>query len=163
MIQKKIYSMCEALFDILVKASELYPEQEGVQEITQNNRTFMLHGRADLVYKTKGGMYGVIDFKTGVSPSWINIVSGIAPQISLEMLILKFGGFLGEQCDQLAPSGFVSPKGFFQVSSSDMIIESSIKGLSKLIKIFWEQESEYYYSKKDENATYQLIIRNYHD
>ena len=151
--------MSKTLWPIIIDAKELYPEKEGVQEISHNGKTYLLHGRADLIYKDKNNNYGVIDFKTGSIPSWINILNGSAPQISVEILMLKFGGFLEDENGiKITKSGFIWPKGFLEVKQED-VIKSSIDGIKKLIETFWIEQKPY--SHTSDFSPYKIISRDF--
>lgn len=156
-VSKKIYLMSKTLWPIIKDAERLYPEKEGIQEINHNGKTYLLHGRADLIYKNKDGSYGVIDFKTGSIPSWINIINGSAPQISVEILMLKFGGFIDEDDIKITKSGFIWPKGFLEVKEED-VIDSSIDGIKKLIETFWAEEAPYTYTN---DSQYRVTARDF--
>jgi len=158
-VTRKVETMLANLCEILKDSSKVYSEHEGMQKITHNGREYFLHGRADLIYE-KDGRAGVIDFKTGNPPSWVNIVNGSAPQISIAMLMLRFGGFLGKEIVELADSGFISPKGFFRISHDDFILQSAIDGIKELITVFWEQDTPYYLHINDINSPYRLLARN---
>ena len=156
-VSKKIYLMSKTLWPIIKDAEELYPEKEGIQEISHNKKTYLLHGRADLIYKDKNERYGVIDFKTGSIPSWINILNGSAPQISVEILMLKFGGFIDKDDIKITKSGFIWPKGFLEVKEED-VINPSIDGIKKLIETFWIEEKPYIYTN---DSRYGIIARDF--
>lgn len=159
LIHNKIKIMVEHLHTLIQNASELYAEHEGVQEIVYNKKTYKLHGRADLIYKTKNNEYGVIDFKTGIPPSIVNVLNGKSPQISLEILMLKFGGFFNAKEINITDSGFISPKGLLKVARDDLLIESSIDGIQEVLKLFWDNTLPYYIQIKDIHYPQRLIAR----
>lgn len=157
-VARKVEVMLQNLWDVVKDSSQVYAEHEGMQRITHNGKEYYLHGRADLIYE-KDGKYGVIDFKTGNPPSWVNIINGSAPQISIAMLMLKFGGFLDKENIQLADSGFISPKGMFKIDRDAFILESAIDGIKNLIHTFWEQETPYYLHINDLASSYRVLAR----
>ena len=158
LIENKSERMLKNIYELLEGADELYAEHEGVQKILYNGNEYMLHGRADLIYK-QADHYGVIDFKTGNPPAWINVVNGLAPQIPMAMLMLRFGGFLGEPKKKFTKSGFISPKGFLKVDQDLFILQLAINGITKLIQAFWEESRPYYFHLSDVNSPYRIVAR----
>ena len=157
-VSKKIYLMSKMLWPIIKEAEELYPEREGIQEISHNDKIYLLHGRADLIYRNKDKSYGVIDFKTGSIPSWINILNGSAPQISVEILMLKFGGFIDKENIKITKSGFIWPKGFLEVKQED-VIRPSIDGIKRLIETFWIEQKPYIHTS--DFGPYKIVSRDF--
>lgn len=157
-VYKKMEIMLKHVWSTIKGAEFVCAEKEGVQTIIHNNQTYLLHGRADLIYE-KDGKVGLIEFKTGTPPSWVNIMNGSAPQVSICMLMLRFGGFLDKEIPELAESGFISPKGLFLVNSSIPMIQSAVNGIKSIITKFWEEESPYYIHLTDPNWPYRCIAR----
>ncbi|MBM85656.1 MAG: double-strand break repair protein AddB [Rhodospirillaceae bacterium] len=54
-----------------------------------------LRAIADRVDQTRDGEWTIIDYKTGLVPTRIDIERGLAPQLPLEALVLREGGFSG--------------------------------------------------------------------
>ncbi len=54
---------------------------------------FVLSARADRVELFRDGSIGVLDYKTGETPTLPQAISGLAPQLPLEAAILREGGF----------------------------------------------------------------------
>lgn len=67
-------------------------EIQGYHDFIFNGVTFTLTAKADRIDMRDEGA-AIIDYKTGTAPSLRNIVTGKAPQLSLEALLLSKGGF----------------------------------------------------------------------
>ena len=72
-----------------------YPECRGALEIEAPAGPFLLTAKADRIDRLKEGGYAIVDFKTGQPPSEKQVRAGLSPQLTLEALILKAGGFEG--------------------------------------------------------------------
>jgi ATP-dependent helicase/nuclease subunit B len=73
-----------------------FVEQEGWFEFpTKAGRTFRLTARADRIEARADGLFAILDYKTGATPTAKQAVAGFAPQLPLEGAILKAGGFAG--------------------------------------------------------------------
>ena len=70
-----------------------------VQFTLDDGSTFTLTARADRISVDAFGGHVITDYKTGVMPTNPQIVAGFSPQLTLEGLILREGGF------SLAPKG----------------------------------------------------------
>ena len=68
-------------------------EVEGRIEISGPAGPFELTARADRIDRRPGGDLRVVDYKTGQTPSWRQVKSGLVPQLSLEAAIAQEGGF----------------------------------------------------------------------
>jgi ATP-dependent helicase/nuclease subunit B len=71
----------------------VFGEIDGALEIPLGNKTFTLTARADRIERRSDGAYVVVDYKTGQPPSDKQVLSGLAPQLTLESAILRGGGF----------------------------------------------------------------------
>jgi ATP-dependent helicase/nuclease subunit B len=71
----------------------LFGEIDGALEIAIGKKKFTLTARADRIERHKDGAYVVVDYKTGQPPSDKQVLSGLAPQLTLESAILRGGGF----------------------------------------------------------------------
>lgn len=67
-----------------------HPEIEGRFEVTDR---FTLTGRADRVDIEADGRVSIIDFKTGRAPTAAQIAAQLTPQLPLEAVIARHGGF----------------------------------------------------------------------
>ncbi|MBR1216705.1 double-strand break repair protein AddB [Bradyrhizobium sp. U87765 SZCCT0131] len=59
------------------------------------DRAFTLSARADRIDRRKRGDYAVLDYKTGAPPTGKQVRMGLSPQLTLESVILREGGFDG--------------------------------------------------------------------
>jgi ATP-dependent helicase/nuclease subunit B len=91
----------------------LFGEIDGALEIPVGNKTFTLTARADRIERQKNGAYVVVDYKTGQPPSDKQVLSGLAPQLTLEAAILRGGGFSkhGASAGPVAAITYVRLKG----------------------------------------------------
>ena len=76
----------------------LSAEIRGKIEIPLGERTLVLAARGDRIERRADGRYGIIDYKTGTSPTEKQVSTGLSPQLTLEAAILRGGGF-----EKLAP------------------------------------------------------------
>lgn len=74
-------------------AVQSFVELKGRREFTGPAGVFALRCRADRIDKLAGGDATVIDYKTGRIPSKKQVAALLAPQLPLEALILRDGGF----------------------------------------------------------------------
>jgi ATP-dependent helicase/nuclease subunit B len=59
----------------------------------RDGTAFSLRGYADRIHITTDGQATIVDFKTGTPPSNTEIYQGLAPQLTLEAMMLSQGGF----------------------------------------------------------------------
>lgn len=71
----------------------IHGEIKGKLTIPLGTRAFTLTARADRIERRKDGTYAILDYKTGQPPSTPQVLSGLAPQLTLEAAILQGGGF----------------------------------------------------------------------
>jgi ATP-dependent helicase/nuclease subunit B len=75
--------------------SEVHGEISGKLAISLGPHTFTLTARADRIEKRTDGSYVIVDYKTGAPPTSPQVRSGMAPQLTLEAAILRYGEFEG--------------------------------------------------------------------
>jgi len=68
-------------------------EVDGVIEIPGPAGPFALTARADRIDRRADGGLRVVDYKTGQTPSWRQVKSGLVPQLTLGAAIAQAGGF----------------------------------------------------------------------
>jgi ATP-dependent helicase/nuclease subunit B len=91
----------------------VFGEIDGALEIAIGKKTFALTARADRIERRKDGAYVIVDYKTGQPPSDKQVLSGLAPQLTLESAILRGGGFEkhGVSAGSIAAITYVRLKG----------------------------------------------------
>lgn len=65
----------------------------GSYEFAAPAGTFRLRGRADRIDLRKDGGIDILDFKTGAPPSAKQVLTGLAPQLALEVAMARAGAF----------------------------------------------------------------------
>lgn len=70
-------------------------EENGSTELEAPGGPFVLHGRADRIDRLPGGGAAVIDYKSGGQFAKKALAAGALPQLPLEALMLRDGGFAG--------------------------------------------------------------------
>jgi ATP-dependent helicase/nuclease subunit B len=78
------------------RASEIaarHPEIPGRIEIPAPAGAFSLRGRADRIDIRRDGSVEIYDFKTGTPPSARQVLTGFAPQLALEAMMVRDGAF----------------------------------------------------------------------
>lgn len=68
-------------------------EADGRLEFTIGEREFSLRARADRIEKRHDGTYALVDYKTGAVKGANEVLTGLAPQLTLEAAIARGGGF----------------------------------------------------------------------
>lgn len=72
---------------------ESWPEEKGQWTFDVAGKPFTLTGTADRIDVLCDNSVRILDYKTGSPPSIKSVITGHAPQLPLEALILKNGGF----------------------------------------------------------------------
>ncbi len=93
--------------------------------ITLGAKTFTLTARADRIESRKDGSYAILDYKTGQPPTSPQVLSGLAPQLTLEAAILRGGGF-----DKLA-AGSVAELRYLRLKGGEPAVEEKPVKFSK--------------------------------
>ncbi|MBT7757488.1 MAG: double-strand break repair protein AddB, partial [Rhodospirillaceae bacterium] len=88
----------------------LATEAKGQMTLQGPGGAFILTGIADRIDRLPDGSLGIIDYKTGVTPSEAELLRGEAPQLPLEAAIAMAGGFAH------VPGGEVSRLSYWRVS-----------------------------------------------
>lgn len=132
-------------------AKPLATEVKGSIAIAAPAGSFTLSARADRIDTLRAGGYVIIDYKSGGTYSAKKIVSGDAPQLPLEGLILAQGGF------ENIPAGAPGYLGYWVLTGGDKTgeciaadtalddaIATAQDGLSALITAFDDPATPYY-------------------
>jgi ATP-dependent helicase/nuclease subunit B len=75
--------------------AESAAEVKGRLELVRAGGTLRLDARADRLDRFTDGNLRLVDYKTGTTPSALEVLRGSAPQLPLEALIAERGGFQG--------------------------------------------------------------------
>lgn len=118
----------------------IHAEVNGTLEIDAGGKQILLTARADRIERNLDGTITVLDFKTGKLPSYKAAILGFEPQLLLEAVIAREGGFTGIDAGSLAEVGPIKisggqPPGEFKLfemnaRSSDLIAVASARGIS---------------------------------
>ncbi len=151
-----------------------YQESEikGNIDINVEGQNFNLYGMADRIDKRKNG-YAIIDYKSGGSYTKSKLRKGALPQLVLEALMLKMGGFDGRgfkgksnNDSKSVAKGCVDYLGYWIISGSgekpavleeiegdlDETLDIVQSGLENLISLFREDSTPFYAVPDPANA-----------
>jgi ATP-dependent helicase/nuclease subunit B len=95
--------------------ASVHGEIQGRLEIPLGRRSFTLSARADRIERRQDGAYAILDYKTGQPPTPPQVMSGLAPQLTLEAAILKGGGF----ADKGVPAGSVAELSYVRLRGGE--------------------------------------------
>ncbi len=134
-------------------------EVRGEIDLSVAGRRFVLEGRADRIDKSSEG-YALIDYKTGGAFAGSKLQKGEYPQLPLQGLILRRGGFEKKCSDTLIPlnipPGPVSYLGYWQIragfrhiqeiysdADTELMIDYAEQKLLDLFEAFYNEEVAY--------------------
>ncbi|OIR08019.1 PD-(D/E)XK nuclease superfamily protein [mine drainage metagenome] len=130
--------------------AEAHCEIEGRLEIAAPAGPFLLRARADRIDLLQDGSLAVLDYKTGSPPTPKEVAAGYAPQLPIEALIARHGGFEG------LPARPVSQLLFWRLSGGrdggreqsagaepERLAAEALEGLSALIAAFDDPATPY--------------------
>ncbi len=139
-------------------------EVRGNIDIDIDGQAFNVYGVADRIDRMHGG-YALIDYKTGAGAlSGKKIKDGKLPQLPLEALMLKEGGFNGrgfkfdpkDMVQKRVPAGDAAYMGYWILNGKgaggdvqavsddlDQAIETVLEGVKALIRVFRQAETSY--------------------
>jgi len=127
-------------------------EVSGRTTIAGPGNGFTLTGQADRIDLKRDGSAEILDYKTGALPQKTNVDSGFNPQLALEGLILRRGGFEG-----LPPVADVADLTYWQVSGGKVpvtvraagkeaagdLIDQAEEGLKRLVQQYGREDTAY--------------------
>jgi len=126
-------------------------EAKGRLELGGPAGPFLLTGKADRIERRADGSVTIIDYKTGGIPSKAEIVHGYAPQLPLEAVIARAGGFAGIEA---APSVDLA---YWKLSGGDpagvetwpkvdneALADEALEGLRQMIERFDDPATPYH-------------------
>jgi len=129
-------------------------EVTGTVTLDIDGQAFTLSARVDRLDKMEGG-YAVIDYKTGSTPTVKDIQNGFSPQLPLEAVLLREGGFEDIQGDDVLYTGFWSINGGTDSGKEIQVktdIEQARTGLLGLVHTFRDPLMPYYSLPRPDKA-----------
>lgn len=122
------------------KIARIHSEVNGKITIKAGSQDFTLTARADRIEVNTDDTVSVLDFKTGILPTYKAAILGFEPQLLLEAAIAREGGFAGIDGGALAEVGPIKisggqPPGEFSLfklnsRSTDLIAVANARGIS---------------------------------
>lgn len=125
-------------------------EREGAIDIPTANGFITLTAKADRIDIMPSGLGRVIDYKTGSMPTVKSVTQGYAPQLPLEGLILKVGGFADLpplEVEALCYWGVTggTPAGEIRLLKDPAdLIAAAESGVRRLFEAFFGHETPFY-------------------
>ncbi|MBT3238550.1 MAG: double-strand break repair protein AddB [Rhodospirillaceae bacterium] len=111
---------------------------------------FMLTARADRIDRHEDGGLGIVDYKTGAPPTWKQVATGLAPQLSLEATMATGGHFNGVDEGEVREllylhlsGGRVPGKRHANAKDVEEMAGDAIDGLKKRIADFDDEATPY--------------------
>ena len=130
--------------------AEVNSEVEGALEIAAPAGPFTVKARADRVDLMKDGSLVLIDYKTGSPPSAKEVAAGYAPQLPVEAVIARHGGFKDIPGKPVSGLLYWRLKGGEQGgeersagADAERLAEQALEGLAGLIAAFDDPETPY--------------------
>jgi ATP-dependent helicase/nuclease subunit B len=132
----------------------LYAEIRGELSFPLGARSFTLTAIADRIEQRRDGSYAILDYKTGQARTEKQVRTGLAPQLTLEAAILRFGKFGGLPPGPVAQIAYVTLKGGepagkpvpidFKDGTPDSQAERALAKLKDLAARFADEVTPYY-------------------
>jgi ATP-dependent helicase/nuclease subunit B len=111
---------------------------------------FLLTATADRIDLMQDGSLAIVDYKTGAPPSEKEVKAGFAPQLPLEALIARAGGFPGVPARAVSELAYWHLKGGAEGGAErrlkddpEVLAEEALTGLRGLIDAFSRPETPY--------------------
>jgi ATP-dependent helicase/nuclease subunit B len=128
----------------------LASEVSGVIEIDAPRGPFRLTARADRIDRLDDSRLAILDYKTGQTPTWPQVKSGLAPQLALEAAIACAGGFEGIAAAEVARLVYVRLSGG-RTPGEDRVLADDVAtlaadtraGLARLVAAYDDPETAY--------------------
>ena len=127
----------------------VYSELAGTHVFSAPGGDFTLTAKADRIEHHVDGTVSIIDYKTGVRPRDTAVQSGLSPQLPLEALILREGGFLDLQSMASALAywelkGGREPGKIHTVKADSLQLAAEAQeGLEALVRLFDDPDTPY--------------------
>jgi ATP-dependent helicase/nuclease subunit B len=132
-------------------------------------QNFTLSGTADRIEKRIGGVVAILDFKTGKPPSEKQVRLGLSPQMPLQGLIAREGGYealgkasvdaltyirFGTQFD-VSELGAAAPRSKLDMKPIGDLIAEAEAGLVQLLMTFARPDHPYLSAPRPERVAYE--------
>ena len=157
--------------EALTHAQEDTPltEERGAIELEIAGRRFTLTGTADRIERRVDNKIAILDFKTGKPPSEKQVRSGLSPQMPLQGLIAREGGYeklsmgavtaltylrFGTQFE-VQELGAAAQRGKLEAIPVEDLIASAQAGLIRLLTAFSDPEHPYLSAPRPERVNYE--------
>ncbi|MCF8467946.1 MAG: double-strand break repair protein AddB [Sneathiella sp.] len=135
------------------KFETLLVEAKGEIKIPAPEADFVLSGTADRIDRhLSEGSLSVLDYKTGLPPSILEVETGMAPQLALEAAMIKHHGFPAIDPAPVSELAYIrlnggDPPGLFRSAGKEklpeQLAEEAYDGLQRLIAQFDRQATPY--------------------
>ena len=129
---------------------ESFVEIAGEVELASPGGPFTLTAKADRIDRFKDGSLGIIDYKTGAPPSVKEVAAGFAPQLPLEAMIARHGGFKEVGAAEVSALLFWRLKGGLEGGDERPagknvaeLTEQAFAGLAELVRRFDDPATPY--------------------
>lgn len=128
-------------------------ETGGALEFSLDHGSHMLVCRADRIDLMRDGSASIMDYKTGSVPSDSDVISGHAPQLTLQAHILSKGGFTGVSARSVSAVQYAKLKGGESpgisrtVKLKESIGDCSLRhfdGLKRLLSSYASEDQPYF-------------------
>ena len=144
-------------------------EERGELMLMIAGSPFTLSGTADRIERRTGGQVAILDFKTGKPPSEKQVRSGLSPQMPLQGLIARDGGYeklgvrdvsaltylrFGTQFE-VQTLGAAAQRGKIEAVTPDALIRAAEAGLIRLLTAFADPEHPYLSAPRPERVNYE--------
>jgi ATP-dependent helicase/nuclease subunit B len=129
---------------------DIFIEEQGTLDIVTAGGSVMLTAKADRIDKLALSEGRIIDYKTGTLPDAKSVMAGHSPQLPLEALILKAGGFpaftpthIKSLCYWKMTGG--TPAGEIRtLKNVDDLTAQAEQGIQRLFDAFLNRETPFY-------------------
>ncbi len=128
----------------------VHAEAAGVLEIAAPAGPFTLIAKADRIDEMADGTLALIDYKTGTPPRAREVAAGFAPQLPLEAVIARHGGFAGVKAAEVSDLLYWHLKGGAaggdeRSAGGDAaaLADEALEGLQALVAVFDDPATPY--------------------
>lgn len=142
-------------------------ELKGRLSLDLDGQSFTLTGTADRIEKRQDGSVAILDFKTGGPPSEKQVRSGLSPQMPLQGLIAREGGYPGLGHAKVEALTYIRFGTAFEVrdlgaesklheaKTADELITDARTGLIQLLSAFANPDHPYLSAPRPERVAYE--------